>query len=455
MAENGREIIEPYNLHYSDLISLSSSSSSPAEIRRLEMVSRCVMEALGPTGAGLLTITAVPNTAALRNTVLPLARDLALLPHHLRKLILNGHGLGSDVPLKNLDRCVSSFAMQLKYDDGIGPSKLTSVNSDGPDKDDWVVETYAGDDFSESLDNHFKGLSGSFRELGLCMMDLGLRVARICDRAIGGRELENSLLESGTAKGRLIHYHSSIDTFIIKELARKNGSKKQPSKFKDNILLGSKMSESIEIKGARKSCEKVSELWQQWHYDYGTFTVLTSPMFFGPKFTRDENGKDGCMKFGGSECPSPDGHSYLQIFHPNKDNICIVKAPPESFILQVGESADILSRRRLQSTLHSVLRPVDLENLSRETFVVFLHPAWNKAFEISKYPMEGLTSNCQNGEQGQSICGDKERVKKLKEEIHKIIPPLSSRLKDGMTFAEFSRETTKQYYGDNGFQANR
>jgi hypothetical protein len=39
-------------------------------------------------------------------------------------------------------------------------------------------------------------------------------------------------------------------------------------------------------------------------------------------------------------------------------------------------------------------------------------------------------------------------------EIHKIVPPLSSRLKDGMTFAEFSRETTKQYYGGSGLQSN-
>ncbi|KAK7282867.1 hypothetical protein RIF29_11958 [Crotalaria pallida] len=39
---------------------------------------------------------------------------------------------------------------------------------------------------------------------------------------------------------------------------------------------------------------------------------------------------------------------------------------------------------------------------------------------------------------------------KLSREIQRIVPPLSSRLKDGMTFAEFSRETTKQYYGGSG-----
>jgi hypothetical protein len=44
---------------------------------------------------------------------------------------------------------------------------------------------------------------------------------------------------------------------------------------------------------------------------------------------------------------------------------------------------------------------------------------------------------------------------KLTQEIQKILPPLSSRLKDGMTFAEFSCETTKQYYGGSGLQSNR
>lgn len=52
------------------------------------------------------------------------------------------------------------------------------------------------------MDNHFKNLSGSFREVGFCMMDLGLRLPCIFDRATGSNELEQGLLESGTAKGQ-------------------------------------------------------------------------------------------------------------------------------------------------------------------------------------------------------------------------------------------------------------
>ncbi|KAL2557383.1 uncharacterized protein Fot_02122 [Forsythia ovata] len=43
----------------------------------------------------------------------------------------------------------------------------------------------------------------------------------------------------------------------------------------------------------------------------------------------------------------------------------------------------------------------------------------------------------------------------LTQNILQLVPPLHSRQKDGMTFAEFSRETTKHYYGSSGLQPNR
>ena len=49
------------------------------------------------------------------------------------------------------------------------------------------------------------------------MMELGLQLARVCDKAIGGRELEQSIIDSCTAKGCLIHYHSLVDNIFLKE----------------------------------------------------------------------------------------------------------------------------------------------------------------------------------------------------------------------------------------------
>lgn len=125
-------------------------------------------------------------------------------------------------------------------------------------------------------------------------------------------------------------------------------------------------------------------------------------------------------------------------------------------MIMVGESADIISKGKLRSTLHSVSRPSKLENLSREVFVVFLQPAWNKTFSISDYPMIHPTSSDQGLQEFSEETNHAVQARnKLTEEIQKIIPPLSSRLKDGMTFAEFSHETTKQYYGGAGLQSNR
>ncbi|XP_058745960.1 uncharacterized protein LOC131618814 isoform X2 [Vicia villosa] len=303
--------------------------------------------------------------------------------------------------------------------------------------------------------NGFENLGSVFQELGFCMMEVGLCLARICDKAIGGNELEQSLLESLAAKGRLIHYHSQLDAILIQELDNSKRKNKKGVKIKNNIkpLEGSCLN-SV-------ACDDVvrSDLWQQWHYDYGIFTVLTAPLFLSPSYSESSTIQDSC---GCVEWPSPTGHTNLQIYDPNKKKVVMVRAPPESFIVQVGESADIISKGKLRSTLHSVYRPFKFENLSRETFVVFLQPAWTKTFSISDYP---LGKSAFDGVDGQCLAVDDEfddeeqqsgqDNNQMSLEIQKIVPPLSSRLKDGMTFADFSRETTKQYYGGNGLQSNR
>lgn len=71
------ETIDLYELQYSDLSSPSTSS-----------IVDSIMEALGPTGPGLLAVTNVPNASNLRSHLLPLARNLALLDRESRKLVL-------------------------------------------------------------------------------------------------------------------------------------------------------------------------------------------------------------------------------------------------------------------------------------------------------------------------------------------------------------------------------
>ncbi|XWS31528.1 hypothetical protein CRYUN_Cryun23aG0084300 [Craigia yunnanensis] len=307
------------------------------------------------------------------------------------------------------------------------------------------------DDFE---DDGFDDLENMFKALGFCMMELGLCLAQICDRAIGGNELERSLLESCAAKGRLIHYHSVVDTVVLREAGRKKGSSRRHAN--NHAKSEQKLSEgaNLDTNGDEvRSCEIHPNLWQQWHYDYGIFSILTEPVFLLSSQQMIANGEFPISS--DQESASPSVHSYLKIFHPNKKKVLMVKSYPESFIVQVGESADILSEGKLQSTLHCVCRPARLENLSRETFVVFLRPAWSRTFSISDYPMDHYNPGCQLLEQAEENNIADQDQNALTQEIQKIVPPLSARLKDGMTFAEFSRETTKQYYGGSGLQSKK
>jgi len=153
------------------------------------------------------------------------------------------------------------------------------------------------------------------------------------------------------------------------------------------------------------------------------------------------------------ECHPPDGHTHSQLCNGRK--IFSVRYSPENFIVQVGEAADILSQGKLKSTLHAVSRPLTSTDISRETFVVFLQPSWDKTLAYPGYSLdEGEsilskeTSDVSDGSAGP--CDEDTFM----QEILKKIPPMSSRLKEGMTFAEFSRQTTKQYYGGSGIQQN-
>ncbi|XP_051141566.1 uncharacterized protein LOC127258674 isoform X2 [Andrographis paniculata] len=400
------EIFDLYKLQYSDLMALLSGQppESTEETERLRLISDSVMQNLGRSGAGLLSVGGVPKAEALRRALLPTARKLALLNNDDRKRILKEHNLGSDVPLKNPERTVSSFAKQMKY------------NGDGDEIDFRNERREIGDGGGD-----FDHLGSTFGELGFRMMELGIYLARACDKLIGGCDLEQSLLQSGTAKGRLIHYHSVADNKLITQGASR-------SRIRHGRTCKTNVKEEEEE-------DSELELWQQWHYDYGIFTILTSPMFMVSNGINAE------------ESESPLGHMHLRVYHPTTNRLLMARASEGSFIVQVGESAEVLSKGRLRATLHSVCRLAKMDNLSRETFVVFLQPSWSKKFSVLDYPFD----DCDSDEGILSVGSN--RSSSLT--INEIVPPLRSRLKDGMTFAEFSRQTTKQYYGCKGMQPNK
>ncbi|TVU30743.1 hypothetical protein EJB05_22380, partial [Eragrostis curvula] len=451
---------------FSDLILLLSPEAPDDD--RLRRVLAIVSTELGRGGSGLLAIADVPSAGALRRRLLPLARRLALMDHTTRTQLLKKHGLGSDVSLKKLGRSVSSFAKLLRHSGKL--QLLESLNStesinDGhfhPEMAHTIDESegYKGDDDMETLGELVE-------ELGVYMMELGILVARACDIVIGGGQLEQSIADFGTAKARLIHYHSQFDNIIIKERStnRKGSANKvlaNPCHSWSQRSSGSPGSSRVKSENETAAMANIDNgskdtptqdhasaisllnLWQEWHYDYGIFTVLTAPLFLCASVGKE------CLI--GQECHPPDGHTNLQLC--NRRKLFSVRCSPDSFIVQVGEAADILSRGKLRSTLHAVSRPSSFTDISRETFVVFLQPSWDQTFTHSGYstdPEDGSKDDKEmpirrNGSEGS--CHDDV----LMQEILKKIPPLSTRLKEGMTFAEFSRQTTKQYYGGGGIQ---
>ena len=316
-------------------------------------------------------------------------------------------------------------------------------------------------------DDDIDNLGELFKELGLCMMELGILVARACDIVIGGNQLEQSIADFGSAKARLIHYHSELDNRIIKQSSTNRRNlvskaaaavtpvlddmdtscyEKPGSEHRQNVVMSGEEKDSKDFTSVQGQSSEISlvNLWQEWHYDYGVLTVLTAPLFL-----RSALGLE-CPD--SRECSLPDGHTHLQLF--NKRRIFSVRCSQESFIVQVGEAADILSGGKLRSTLHAVSRPLGLPNISRETFVVFLQPSWDKTLPCSGYSSADEDDSSDHMElalrsdRSAGSCGEH----MLMQEILKKIPPLSSRLKEGMTFAEFSRQTTKRYYGGGGIQ---
>lgn len=185
--------------------------------------------------------------------------------------------------------------------------------------------------------------------------------------------------------------------------------------------------------------DSVSTRWQQWHCDYGIFTVLTSPVFLKPTRLVPSNTDDvACGLENVRECAPPDGHSSLIVMDSHGRSASVV-VPSDYLIVQVGEAAQLLSGGKLVARAHCVMRPTTAEDVSRETMAVFLQPAWDKRMSLPP----GIPP-----ERALEAGG-------IAAHLETHIPLLASRWKEGCTFAELSKETTRQYYGADGHQTRR
>ncbi|XVF32521.1 hypothetical protein REPUB_Repub17cG0089800 [Reevesia pubescens] len=111
-----------------------------------------------------------PRSARYYKNSLSLASWLSSDPN-----IANENNLGSDDPLKNPVRNVSSFIMQLKYAQGLESIETKPSHRVGSHLNMGRISDFEDDGFDD--------LKNMFKALGFCMIELGLCLARICDRA--------------------------------------------------------------------------------------------------------------------------------------------------------------------------------------------------------------------------------------------------------------------------------
>lgn len=330
--------------------------------------------------------------------------------------------------------------------------------------------------------------------------------------------LERCLRAAGTAKARLIHYYASMHTFSGAPAAAEQGSG-----------LGQRASVATQSRNPTDwdelALRRVAD-WQGWHFDYGLLTALVSPVYCC------DDGAAGAASHCSCACQRPAESSPqrrqlcccgdgLVVFDPRSMCPVRISIPPNADVvaIQVGEAAQILSGGRLAATAHCVQRPPgtlfpgaapDASEphdrlvttttasasacLSRQTFVVFMQPAWSTPMVPSlaaasvRHAARGPSQSTQaaaaamHRDQRESVLASSQRVCDV---LSRLLPPLASRWNwgtdasyaaapsvEGMpcdgsgdggrlntfaalasavtpipTFSDFSKATTGAYYG--------
>ena len=289
-----------------------------------------------------------------------------------------------------------------------------------------------------------------FQSLGAKLVAVSALVARVCDLVLGEQScLEMVMNEAKMAKGRLIHYHPCKEeqeegnASVKYKIAEK---RKGQLKVDSNVMKweGVRVENCTEdrnrgadLGGIEEVLEGEKALWQEWHYDFGLFTTLTSPLY-----SEECVGLDRRESGGG-----------LHVLDPKMGSVVPMEIPHGCVGVQVGEAAQILSGGKLRAAAHCVRRGREMTT-SREMFVVFTQPHWD-ALLVSPQREEG--SSCCLDEvvcaheymqtNPNNASGDCPQLLAVEEIVKGIIPPLKDRWREGITFADFSKETTKQYYG--------
>ena len=350
-----------------------------------------ISAAYGPSGLGILAVSGVPDLDLLRHRLLPLAREIALLPESDRKGMERPEAffqVGWSHGNEKLQGDVPDFAKGSFYANPLVDVPLPS--------DSYSVSKYPSFLSPNAWpDESLPSLEGSFKALGRLAVEVGVLVAKQCDdyveTVVEGYEkgkLRRLLETSTAAKGRLLHYYP-VDVDVVDSLPSTSSD--------DDGAFGD---------------------WCGWHQDHGSLTALVPALHFAAD---------------GSPVPNPDPSSGLYVQSRSGDLIK-VSFPPgltDVLLFQIGETSQVHTGGALSATPHAVrsARGAEAVGVSRETFAVFMEPEYDGDMKV---PLGRSAKDVQDGD----------AVRFLPDGVR----TLESRWKEGMDFGEFSEETFRAFY---------
>eukprot|EP01100_Stratorugosa_tubuloviscum_P001266 TRINITY_DN127_c0_g4_i1.p1 TRINITY_DN127_c0_g4~~TRINITY_DN127_c0_g4_i1.p1 ORF type:complete len:353 (+),score=174.61 TRINITY_DN127_c0_g4_i1:83-1141(+) len=289
-------------------------------------LSASISEGYGLDGIGLLCVKNIPNLKEYRETLLPLASKFALLPESIRaksevpeSKYSFGWGMGKEILSEGrFDTFKGSYYNNPTYDEPTNDEALKARYPEMCGSNVWPRE-----DLPE--------LEFAFKNLGRLMIDVGIMVAKECDKFVKNRipqynlTIEETIRNSRSCKARLLHYYAINED--------------RTPRSRDS--------------------------WCSWHNDIGTLTALCSAMYM----------KEGSITEQINN-PDPEAGLYARTRNGIEKKIVI---PKDCLAFQIGHAAQVTTGGMLRATPHAVQAPKWPEsvNVIRNTFAVFMQPDFN------------------------------------------------------------------------------
>ena len=310
-----------------------------------------IYEAYCSNGLGLLTVKNIHGYSEKRNKLLPLAQKLALL---------------TEAEKSELEKPLDSYSVGWSHgkehfagepDFSKGSFYANPEIDTPPEQGEWPNNVWP----TKSI----RGFERAFKDLGQEMIRIGGLLAIHIDKYI---EARHSNYEKSTLTN-LIKYHKSHVGRLLHYFPQSGTDKN----------------------------------WCGWHNDHCALTALTSSMYLN-------------QTTGEVVSANEISDQKVGLFIKNRQGeVCKVRAGADELCFQIGETAQILSGGELKATPHAVFTEGKLDNISRNTFAVFMEPRHN--FVLN------------------SVDSAKVYID------HPDVPSLKSRWSPGIKFGEFHRNT--------------